>query len=232
MGGEKLKLSLPYRGVFYSILAIIVFLFVGSAQIAAQTQEPGQETLGPISEAVADSSRVDESALILGEGPALPPAAGGSTVFVVFRMVLVLAIAALAIYGVVFFIKRLARPQQALDPHLKLLARIPLSNDSFAAVVSLGTKAWLLGGGGSSVNLISEIDDKDSLESMLLDEASRAELSESRRIVDFRTLVAKFGSPKRKESSANSDGLKSGGFQASGFQADFLRKQRERLGGL
>ena len=233
LGGEKLKLSQPYKGILYLIFAITVFLFAGSVPLKAQNQEDLQEPLNPeaVSTAVADSARVDESAIILGEGPDLPAVpTGGSTVFVVLRMVLVLALAALAIYGVVFFIKRIARPQEIRDPHLKVLARIPLSNDSYAAVISLGTKAWLVGGGGGSVSLISEIDDKDSLEAMLLDESDRAASYESRRIIDFRTLLSRFGSLKEKSPVPNSNRFQSDSFQSDGLQAEFLRKQRERLG--
>ena len=106
-------------------------------------------------------------------------------------MVLVLALAALAIYGVVFFLKRLARPKQSRDPHLKVLARIPLSNDTFAAVLSVGSKAWLVGGSSGGVNLISEIDETESLETMLLDDARRSAEEGTRTFIDFRSLLRK-----------------------------------------
>ena len=139
----------------------------------------------------------------------------------VLRMVLVLALAALAIYGVVFFMKRLARPQERRDPYLKLLARVPLSNDSYAAVLSLGAKAWLVGGGSGSVNLITEIDDPESIEAMLIEDTQRMEIEE-RRFVDFRTLLSKMGRPARKPE-----------YQSSPVShVENLRRQRERLKGI
>jgi flagellar protein FliO/FliZ len=138
-------------------------------------------------------------------------------------MILVLALAALAIYGVVFFIKRITRPQENPDPHLKVLARVPLSSDAFAAVVSLGAKAWLVGGGSGGVNLISEVDDAESLETMLLEDAEKA--AGTRRYFDFRSLL-RFGRDGKKVSSAGSS-------QAESVSAmESLRKQRERLKGL
>jgi flagellar protein FliO/FliZ len=130
-------------------------------------------------------------------------------------MVLVLILAALAIYGVVFFIKRLARPQESRDPNLKILARVPLGNDAFAAVLSVGPKAWLVGGGSGGVNLISEIDDTESLETMLLEDARKSAETGIRRYFNFASLLKR--RPDVKEQFPGSS------------QAEDLRKQRERL---
>ena len=218
MGGEKLKLYQPYRGVVFASLFICLILLSAMGELYAQEQEaPDSEAISPT---VADSTRVDETTIILGEAPEIPAATTGSTTFVVFRMVLVLALAALAIYGVVLFIKRLTRPQENRDPHLKVLARTPLSNDTYAAVISVGAKAWLVCGGAGAVNLISEIDDKEPLESMLLDEANRSQ--DTRRFTDFRSLLSRF-SPSKKN--------KNTGIDNNAFSTEFLRNQRERLRG-
>ena len=208
MGGEKLKSFRPYWALFFAGLITIAGIFGNSFTLSAQT---------------VDSSPVtNESSIILGETPAAPPASSGdSSVMVMLRMILVLALAALAIYGVVFFIKRLARPREVLDPHLKVLARIPLSNDSFAAVISLGAKAWLVGGGSGGVNLISEVDDVESLETMLLDDARRSAEAGNRRLLDFGSLIRRLGGR-----SGNAEPPGNSSF------ADSLRKKRERLKGL
>jgi flagellar protein FliO/FliZ len=133
-------------------------------------------------------------------------------------MVLVLALAALAIYGVVFFIKRLARPPKVRDLHLKVLASAPLGNGTFAAVVSVGSKAWLVGGGDAGVSLIAEIDEQEALESMLVDEAKKN--AEPRRgIPGFRSLLEKLGGSPARGGQGNA-------------HVEALRKQRERLKGL
>jgi flagellar protein FliO/FliZ len=147
------------------------------------------------------------------------PGGGTSSILVVLRMVLVLALAALAIYGVVFFFKRMSRSPELRDPNLKVLARVPLGGGGgFAAVVSVGSKAWLVGGGdGGGVSLIAEIDEAEALETMLLDEARKTADPGNARFPDFRSLLRRLGGGRdnRPENHAES-----------------LRKQRDRLKGL
>jgi flagellar protein FliO/FliZ len=134
-------------------------------------------------------------------------------------MVLVLALAALAIYGVVFFVKRLARPPEARDPHLKVLASAPLGSGTFAAVVSVGSRAWLVGGGDSGVTLIAEIDEQEALESMLIDNARKEALNRRPGLFDFRSLLRKMGRDREAAPGADSP-------------TEAIRKQRNRLKGL
>jgi flagellar protein FliO/FliZ len=206
LGGEKLKASRPYTGVYITALFLFFSFFACIFPISAQTPEP-----------LPASSTVDESTIILGEAPLTQITDGGSSIFVVIRMVVVLALSALAIYGVFFFVKRLARPQEIRDPNLKVLARVPISSDSFAAVVSVGAQAWLVAGGSGAVNLISEISDKESIEVMLLDDAKRTEEAGRRRYFDFSSLIKRFGPPQGKKS------------QGPGSFSDNLRMQQERL---
>ena len=231
MGGEKLKLSRPYKSIFFTALFILAGLFCTSIPLSAQTGEPSPdaEIVAPEASqsAAATESSLTESSLFEGSttffeesSPSAPVFGNGSSIFVVVRMVLVLALSALAIYGVFFFIKRLARPQESRDPHLKILARVPLSNDSYAAVLSIGSKAWLVGGGSASVNLISEISDIESLDTMLLDDARRAEEAGARRF-DFSSLIRRFG--------ASQEGKGQSGISQTSSLKEILQKQRERL---
>jgi flagellar protein FliO/FliZ len=208
LGGEKLKTARRPLGVFFALILFAANLSIFSIPLSGQERPEGQRQF------------MDESAIILEDPAVIPAAQNTSSVFVLLRMVLVLALAALAIYGVVFFIKMLARPQESRDPHLKLLARLPLGADSFAAVISVGARAWLVGCSSGGVNLISEIDDTESLETMLLDDANRAAEEEARRVFNFRALLDK--------SFINKQGKSSPG--GTGSAAERLRKQRERLG--
>ena len=169
----------------------------------------------------------DESSIVIGEPAEVPAPVAGSSVFVALRMVLVLALAALAIYGVVFFIKRLAKPQEARDPHLKVLAKVTLGSDSYAAVVSVGAKAWLVGGGSGGLNLISEIDDPESLETMLIEDAEKTAEAGAKRFFDFRGLFSRLGFSSRGGKNAPAGT----GIDGSSH-AERLRKQRDRLKGL
>ena len=231
MGGEKLKSFRPYLGAFFAVLFIFTGFFGITFPLSAQTPESEDET-GSITREAA----VDESTIILGETVTAPAPENGSSIFIVLRMVLVLALAALAIYGVVFFIKRLARPQEIRDPNLKVLARVPLGSDSFAAVISVGARAWLVGGGSSGVSLISEIEETESLETMLLDDARRNAEQGGRRIISFRALISKLGGSRDRGSGVPRTGpgpfSESGSLEEGGSLSESLRKQRERLKGL
>ena len=227
MGGEKLKIFRSRSGVLVSFFIFLILL----SPLYSQTQgDPDEgQTLEPLQEnqdvSQGLSFGVNESEIILGE--AIEPVApnGGSSVFVVLRMVLVLALAALAIYGVVFFIKRLTKPQESRDPNLKILARVPLGNDAFAAVISVGAKAWLVAGGSGGANLISEIDEPEALETMLIEDAQKTAVTGLKRFFDFRSLLRRPG-PKAPGAS-HSEGITETSSLVEG-----LREQRERLRGL
>jgi flagellar protein FliO/FliZ len=133
-------------------------------------------------------------------------------------MLLILVLAALAVYGVVFFLKRLTRPAEHQDPHLKVLASAPLGTSRFVYVVSVGSRAWLVGAAENGVSLIAEIDDQEAVDAMRLDD-SRKSAETGSRFPDFKTLMRRFGG---------------GDFPADsgGPSADNLRKRRERMGRL
>ena len=240
MGGEKLKSSRPAWAFLIIIIFIINDLFGVTLSIFAQSASSEPDAGISVSEntfensaeasdpelAAARNSYPDESTIILGESPAVPVPSGSSSLFVALRMVLVLALAALAIYGVVFFIKRISRPQERTDPHLKILARAPLGNDSYAAVISVGAKAWLVGGASGGVSLISEIDDTETLETMLLDDARRSAETANKRFPDFRSLISRLGG-----SSAGGKSGKQGDAENDSLHEN-LRKHRDRLRGL
>ena len=216
-----------FLGFFSTIFFILMMFFGVLLPLSAQTTEPS-----PDERMASSENTIDESSIILGEVPDIPAASGASSIFVVLRMVLVLALAALAIYGVVFFIRRLAKPQERVDPHLKVLARVALGNDSYAAVISVGAKAWLVGGGSGGLNLISEIDDPEALETMLIDDARRSAETGNRRFIDFRSLLSRLGGSSRGSGSPGSSNEENSSLTENGFLAEKLRRQRERLKGL
>jgi flagellar protein FliO/FliZ len=138
-------------------------------------------------------------------------------------MVLVLALAAAAVYGVVFVLKRAARPREPPNPHLKILTSAHLGGTRFVYVVSLGTRAWLLGAGEGSVSLIAEVTEQETLDTLLLEE-SRKNAEAGGRLGDFRALLRRLGGGAPAEAGGGSGG--------GGFYPEKLRKHRERLKGL
>jgi flagellar biogenesis protein FliO len=152
-------------------------------------QTPASETgtdSVPASETVPD--RPEERGYLIAE---VPETAATATFPVILRMVLVLALVAGVIYLVVFFLRRVSRPQAEQNPHLKLLVSTHLGNGRFLHVVSLGNQAWLVGSGEGGINHIADINDKELLDTMLLD-ASKKTAEELNPVSGFRSLLKRF----------------------------------------
>jgi flagellar protein FliO/FliZ len=248
LGGEKLKRV----NSALAVLCAVGILFIGISRLSAQEQDPpflgemggvlsseitAPETAapgtGPGSEAGANAvaARSAEAEIVLGEAlPAAAPEGGGTTgsrLFAIIRMVLVLALAAAAVYGVVFFLRRSARPQNERNSRLKILTGAHLGSNRYVYVVGVGSRAWLIGAGEGGVSPISEITDQEAIDAMILEESKRgAELAASR-FADFRAMLARFTG---RSSFGTTDDAR--GPNASPFSARILRKQRERLKGL
>ncbi|MDR0472563.1 MAG: flagellar biosynthetic protein FliO [Treponema sp.] len=221
MGGEKLNIR--YNVIAAALLLAVSFTFF-SYPLSAQQNSSLTDSAGEESSTEPDSPRPPSVNPVINwqDTPSSSEQMPSSSIGLMIRMILVLALAALAIYGVVFFIKRLAKPALARDPHLKILAAAPLGTGAFAAVISVGARAWLVGGGDAGVSLIAEIDDQEALESMLIDEAGKSAEAQAGRFPDFRSFLRKF--------------MKSGGGFKPGnpfdSHAENLRKQRDRLKGI
>ncbi|MDR1788355.1 MAG: flagellar biosynthetic protein FliO [Treponema sp.] len=136
-------------------------------------------------------------------------------------MLLVLALAALAIYGIVFFVKRAGKGKGAVDPHLKVLARASLGPQSFVAVVSAGSKAWLVGAGEGGVRPIAEITEPETIAAMLSENAARA-AEGGERFGSFVSLLRRFTSGT---TGGGKEGPSGGGLRVNG-----LDSKRKRLG--
>ncbi|MDR3275985.1 MAG: flagellar biosynthetic protein FliO [Treponema sp.] len=191
-----------------AVLVVALGLFCIVQAVSAQNAGEEAEVVNP------------ETAILLGEPVSEEAAASpSSSVWQVIRLVLVLALAAAAIYGVTFFIRRAGKSRVDRNPHLKILASIPLGTNRFAYVLSVGSQAWLVGAAEGGVSLIAEIGDREAVDAMLLDE-SRAAGAGMAKFPDFRSLLGRFGAKPEQSAGKRS------------FSADGVRKSRERLKGL
>ena len=165
---------------------------------------------------VEDPHKAAEEAMPIGRVSAPPVQNSGSSIWAVIRMILVLALAAAAIYGIVYFIKRSSKQTAVNDPFLKILASSHIGFNRYVHIASVGSKAWLLGASEGGVNLISEIEDKEIIDAMLLEDSKKSVETQSR-FPDFLSILRRLGTPGQTRSS---DGV------------DEIRKRRERLKGL
>jgi flagellar protein FliO/FliZ len=188
------------------------------SQTATQTQAPQ-----PASTAATPAA--DEGALQIGDAPAgaAARAQGGITFWTVFRLVLVLGLSVAAIYGITYWLKKLARPAELRDPYLRVLASTHLGSNRYVHIVAVGTKAWLVGSSDGSVQPIAEITDQETLDAMFLDESKK--LSENGRTAnDFKSILRRFVPQANAEPQSPQSTID--------INAERLRKQRERLRGL
>ncbi|MCR4940021.1 MAG: flagellar biosynthetic protein FliO [Treponemataceae bacterium] len=120
----------------------------------------------------------------------------GDTIWLFIRMILVLVIVIACIYAIVWFLKRSLRPGAENDPYLKKTASITLAPGKTVQIVTLQDKAYLLGVSDSSINLITEIQDKELVDAMNLN----APVSSGKKPADFASLLSSLtGSAKRTE---------------------------------
>jgi len=219
LGGEDLKKPIFVLILFCCKFGIGLFVLLPLNSLYAQ-ETPAENAFVDISEQEAvpeeDALITAEQAFTFNYNSDAPPAAG-SSIWAVIRMLLVLALAAVAIYGIVFFLKKKSTGKKITDdPFLKVLANSHLGNNRYAHIVSVGNKAWLLGSSDGGVSLIGEIDDKELIDAMILEDSKKDAEAASSRMPDFMSLLRKLGAPVDNK---NPD-------------ADDLRKRRERLKGM
>ena len=152
---------------------------------------------------------VDESTIILNTSSDLTQAnedSSSNTFGLFFRMILVLIIIVLLIYGFVWLLRKTSGQKNKDDPYLKEVANLTFAPGKSVRVVTLKDKAFLIGVTESNINLISEVEDKDLIDAMNLN----AEEKPSDKPKDFASLLASFTKSTSKTE-------------------DYLRKRREKL---
>lgn len=155
--------------------------------------------------------QTEETAMPVRES-ASQRASGGSSVAMLFQLIIALAVVCALIYGVLYFIRRSKRFTAADDPFLKNVASLPLSPNKTLYVITLIDKAYLIGAADASLSLIAEITDKELIDAMNLHAAQTAGPKQS-----FNSFLHTFfPAAKPKEVETNP------------FDS-FLTKQRERL---
>jgi flagellar protein FliO/FliZ len=139
-----------------------------------------------------------ERELYWGADTATEQRTSATSALSIFKILITLILAAGAIYGLVFLIKRFSRGGAARDPFLKVLASASLGTNRSAHIVSVGSQAWLVGSAENGVNLISEIQDKETLDTMLMEDSRRIAESaagSTGRFPDFKALLRRMGMP-------------------------------------
>ena len=132
------------------------------------------------------------------------------------RMLLTLALVIGAIWLVFRLIRRAGKPKASQDDFVRVLASTALGAGKWMYVVSLGTKAFLVGATDSSINLIHEVEDTELIDEMKLRSATEPATGNR----DFSTLLQGFLKPVSKHRAKSENGFPG---------TDYLSRQRDRL---
>ena len=91
-----------------------------------------------------------------------------NTFWVFFRLILVLLCTIAAIYGIVYVMKKSFMPKVTENPFLQQITSLPLGANKAIHLIVIDKTAYVLGVADSGINLITEINDKDLVDSMTL----------------------------------------------------------------
>ena len=133
------------------------------------------------------------------------------------RVILVLALVILLIYAFVWMLKKFTAVKAEGTDAIRLFSTRPLKGDAALHLVEAGNRIFLIASSSNSVNLISEIDDKESIDEIRLN-ASRTPQPISGGFA--RLFKDRFGSGSSDQIQEN---------KLSDDPASFIRKQKERL---
>jgi flagellar protein FliO/FliZ len=232
LGGEKLKTSFIYHVKFHLLPRVLglVLLMAGGLGLGAQegaSLAGGNDSGGSPAEAAGPSPVLPaEGEIFLGEeSPGVSVAEPGPVSgFVIFRTVLLLILAAVAVYGLVYLVKKLSQPRDMLNPNLRVLATTRLGPGRSIHVVALGNRAWLVGAGEGGISHIADVTEQEALDTLFLEESRQN--GASGRAGDFQSLLRRLGVIKPPGE------LPSGEAGNQENLAEKIRLRRDRLRGL
>lgn len=204
-------------------LAIVIFL---CSSVVCVAQPSGAQEISETSIQIpqTNSAPVSESDLLIGNTSVSPltnqDTRGNSTIFLLLRMIVVLAIVIACIYFVLRIMRRATRVANNNDQFLRVVANISLSPGKTVHVVTLLDHAYIVGATDNAVNLIGEVSDKELVDAMNLYADKQDNTGRPR---NFNDVLSIFMPNSSRERSQNV-------FDNSANSAEqFFKRQRDRL---
>lgn len=209
----------------FFVLLCVFMAFCGVVPLVSQEAAPPDA----VATTTADRLAVDETTLRFNpdtEAAGNPATAGtASNLWLFVRMVLVLAIVCLGIYGLIVFLRKNSTASAASDPWLKSVASIPLPAGKSVQVVTIGGKAFLIGVTDHAVNLLCELTDQEMIDAMNLDADRQSAIPGT----DFAALLGRFFPKLKNIRPGSGKDASTGSFSSALQNGEFLKNQRERL---
>jgi flagellar protein FliO/FliZ len=192
LGGEKLKLPFVYHVKICLFLWALVLIGAGGRSALGAQEAAGEEAPSGELSAAGPSGPAEQDILLGEDVPGIAvPEPGPVSGFVILRTVLLLILAAAAIYGVVYVAKRFSQPRDLLNSSLRILASVRLGPGRSVHVVALGSRAWLVGAGEGGISPIADVTEQEALDALFLEESRRN--GASGRAGDFQSLLRRLG---------------------------------------
>ena len=166
------------------------------------------------------STEIDETQFRI-EDPETLPLEGPETaslfsVWDFVRMLLIMGAIIGVIYLIFHFLKKAGGPKKQESQSIKVLSSQSLGSGKNLHLIEIGTQIYLIGAAENSVSLVSQIQDKETLDILRLQGADQGN-PEKRNFADLFTSIF-----KRDEGAVTGKGPAS-------LSSDFLRRQRERI---
>lgn len=120
-----------------------------------------------------------------------------STSMLFFRMLLVLILVVACIYAVFHFVKKSTGSTDSSDPYIKKVASLTLVPGKSVQVITIQDHCYVLGVSDSSVDLISELNDKELIDAMNINADSKP----TGKPRDFATMLATAMGLKKKDNN-------------------------------
>lgn len=164
----------------------------------------------------SDELLSDESSLIIQAETAaesnVAERIGVFTTWDFIRMILILAAVIAAIYGIFYLLKRSGNPKLAENRLIRVLSSKSITQGKTLHLIEVGNQVFLVGAAESSVSLLSEIGDKETLDGIHL-QASNVESDDRRSFGE--TLSQMFGRERPRDLPADPVG--------------YIQQQRQRV---
>lgn len=210
-----------WEGKLKIILLMLVFL-LSSSSVAPQDSETQETDAVPTRPAESDLLLDDQAAAQTLTGDFEEVNFPGVSLGDFLRVIVVLGVIIALIYALVWILKKLTGIKASEGDEIRVYSTRSIKGNSALHLVEAGNRIFLIGSTDSSINLISEIDEKEAIDAIRLN-SSGAPVSRS-----FAGIIKKHFSTKsiRKSKSAERGGAQEYSPDDSILN---LQKQRERL---
>lgn len=150
--------------------------------------------------------------------------------WLIFKTVLIMSLIVAGFYYFLKYVTRKTAVRVLGQDAIQVLSMVPIGQNKYLQIVDLAGKLFVLGIAENSINLITEIRDRDEIDRIrLLSTKSSGENSKGFQEYISRHLGGFLGrfNEKRSEPGDSRSGLSSG--RESGIDLNYLKRQRKRL---